>query len=123
MSFSVSCSGKAKDVEAHLERKGEEAKPGRTGFEQKMIDLGVAFGVAAVKHASADVDMATGAHKTAGISISGHIGEDGCGSVSISLGIGAVAGGDDTARARTNRQDAKGNPAPLDGPTDSEGAE
>jgi hypothetical protein len=100
MSFSVSKSGKAAEVEAGLEMAAEVAKTGRNGFEQKAIDQLAAAGVALMKHASIDVDAATGAHKQASVSISGHYDEHGCGSVSLSVYISQVAGeGDKTKPA------------------------
>lgn len=93
MSFSVSKSGKPHEVESQLELAGEQAKPGRNGIEQRAIDLGVALGIAAMKHVSIDQ------HKTAGVSIAGHIGEDGTGSWQVSVNVAhAVAATDSPAR-------------------------
>lgn len=100
MSFSVSKSGTAAEVEAGLERAAEVAKAGRNAFEQKAIDELAKAGVALMKHASIDVDAATGAHKTASVSISGHYDEHGVGGVSVSISIGQVKGeGDKTKPA------------------------
>lgn len=98
MSFNVRSSGKAKDVEAGLERAGEGQKAGRNGFEQKAIDLIVEAGTKAVKHASVDDDAATGAHKSATVEGSGHFDAQGVGSFRFEVQIGQVAGGHDKTK-------------------------
>lgn len=80
MSFRVAVKGRAKDVEAQLEREGEVAKHGRNGFEQKAIDLGVALGVAAMKHASID-------QKNGDVVVSGHYDEAGIGGFTVAVAI------------------------------------
>lgn len=81
MSFSVSKRGKAAEVEGGLEMAGNAAKAGRNGFETKAIDLAVALGVEAVRHASVDAD------KVASVSASGHYGEDGIGGFTVNVSI------------------------------------
>lgn len=80
MSFRVSKSGQASDVEAGLEREGEVGKHGRNGFEQRAIDLGVELGVKAMKHASID-------RKDAEVTVSGHYADDGTGGFSVAVRI------------------------------------
>lgn len=82
MSWSFSKKGKAKEVEASLEREGQVAKVGRNGFEEKAIDLCVELGVQAVKHASIDEG------KQVEVQAYGHHNDDGTGSVYVKVEIG-----------------------------------